>query len=141
MPRFFITFLAAIFLVSFTATTSHAREASTNEVYEALLESKETLIQYQNEKIDLLNNAITWIIAIATIVSTVIIAAVSYIYKRNLRDIERRNAKLKQQEKVLSKVVETEEFQKKLENLQNDINSLQRKQRTFQRDIGNPRDF
>ncbi|GLO64757.1 hypothetical protein [Oceanobacillus kimchii] len=141
MPKFFFIITFAV-LVTFLFTKNvHAQEVTTIEVYEALLDTKETLIQYQSEKINLLNNTITWIIAISALFSTVAIAVITYIYRTFLNDIKKRNEQLKQQEKVISKIIEAEEFQEKLESLQNELTGLQQKQKNFQKRIGNPNDM
>lgn len=136
MRKKLLIILCTFLFICFTSTRVHAQEPTTSEVYDALLESKETLIQLQNEKINFLNNTISWIIAIATIASTVIISVISYIYRNLLKNIRKRNEQLKQQEEVIAKIVQADEFQEKLDQLQNDLAGLQNKQQKFQKKIG-----
>lgn len=135
MSRYLLFFMFIAFL-TLPALQAHAQGPTTSDLYEALLESKEIMIQSQQERIGFLNNVISWILALSAIIITIAVGTISYIYRGLLNDIKKRNAQLKQQEEVIAKIVEAEEFQFKLNELQNGLDKVTHDTKTLRKQTG-----
>jgi hypothetical protein len=110
-------------------------QPTTNQVYEALIESKNVLIEVQKEKIEFLNNLIGWIFAGLGILVTLIIIYVSYIYRKNLKEIETRSKQLQIQHNQIREIADSKAFKNNLEQLQSEVSKYDEKTQSLDQKV------